>query len=366
MHIFHINSYYSEFYNGFYKEQIADNLDIEVYMPLMKGHNKKLDKSLDFLTLSENHNKFDRLTFFSKQRKIYKDVIKNINIKDISLSHAHSLFANGYIAYKLKKDYNIPYVVAVRNTDVNIFFDKIFILRNLGNKILANADRVVFISKPYLNYTIDTYVPKKLQKEIYNKSVVLPNGIDEFWHNNNYKRTSKPADKNLSILFVGKVDHNKNIETTIEAIKILIQDGYKIKYKIIGKIYDPKYKKLIEENNFITYLPFCNKKELLNHYREADIFVMPSKKETFGLVYVEAMSQGLPVIYTKDQGFDGFFKDGTVGYAVTYNSAKQIVASIKKVEENYLSISDNCIEGSKRFNWHSISQDYKKLYKEVI
>lgn len=40
---------------------------------------------------------------------------------------------------------------------------------------------------------------------------------------------------------------------------------------------------------------------------------MPSHKETFGLVYAEAMSQGLPIIYTKNQGFDGQFPDGYVG-----------------------------------------------------
>ena len=43
---------------------------------------------------------------------------------------------------------------------------------------------------------------------------------------------------------------------------------------------------------------------------------MPSRYETFGLVYGEAMSQGLPIIYSKGQGVDGYFKEGTVGYGV--------------------------------------------------
>jgi glycosyltransferase involved in cell wall biosynthesis len=58
------------------------------------------------------------------------------------------------------------------------------------------------------------------------------------------------------------------------------------------------------------------KEKLLNNYRNSDIFIMPSYNETFGLVYIEAMSQGLPIIYTQNEGVDGYFKEGSVGYSV--------------------------------------------------
>src|SRR5690606_2930407 len=49
--------------------------------------------------------------------------------------------------------------------------------------------------------------------------------------------------------------------------------------------------------------------KLKEHFSEADVFVMPSRNETFGLVYVEAMLQGLPILYTSNEGIDGFYKE---------------------------------------------------------
>src|SRR5690606_11180955 len=49
--------------------------------------------------------------------------------------------------------------------------------------------------------------------------------------------------------------------------------------------------------------------KLKEHFENADIFAMPSKAETFGLVYVEAMLQGLPILYTANEGIDGFYQE---------------------------------------------------------
>ena len=66
---------------------------------------------------------------------------------------------------------------------------------------------------------------------------------------------------------------------------------------------------------------------------------MPSFHETFGLVYIEAMSQGLPIIYTKGEGIDGYFKEATVGYSVNPKDVKNIVKKIEMIIHNYNKIS---------------------------
>ena len=66
----------------------------------------------------------------------------------------------------------------------------------------------------------------------------------------------------------------------------------------------------------------------IKYFIESDIFVMPSRYETFGLVYVEALSQGLPVIYTRGQGFDGQIPDGEVGYSVKCNDVNEIAEKL--------------------------------------
>ena len=97
-----------------------------------------------------------------------------------------------------------------------------------------------------------------------------------------------------------------------------------------------------------------------------NIFVMPSKHETFGLTYVEAMSQGIPVIYTKDEGFDGFFEDGKVGYSIKYNDYIDMSDKIKLIIKNYEAISNDCITEALKFNWKDISLRYIKEYRDVI
>lgn len=64
--------------------------------------------------------------------------------------------------------------------------------------------------------------------------------------------------------------------------------------------------------------------------RSCSVFAMPSIFETFGLVYLEALSQNLPVVYTKGQGIDGMF-DNTVGIGVDPLSVEEIKNAIKMI-----------------------------------
>jgi predicted RNA-binding protein (virulence factor B family) len=128
MKVLHINSYYSvnKLYKNLYDKQIEQGIALDVFVPI-SSQKKQIDNDMgDYTTISVNHCEFDRYIFHMKHHKIYKDIKKTYNINEYSLIHAHSLFSNGYIAMKLKEKYNIPYVVAVRNTDVNVFFKKIF------------------------------------------------------------------------------------------------------------------------------------------------------------------------------------------------------------------------------------------------
>lgn len=368
MKILHINSYYSvsNFYKNLYDKQIENGLDIDVYVPVSTAKDTSDLELGKYSKISQNHNKYDRLFFHIKHNKIYKDIIKQYKMNEYPILHAHSLFSNGYIAYKLNKKYKIPYIVAVRNTDINVFFKKMKHLRRLGVNILRNAEKVIFISKPYKEYTMEKFIPSKYKEEIESKSIVIPNGIDKFWIDNKVTTKEKPRENEINIIYVGVVNSNKNIETTTKACEILIKQGYKVNYKIIGKIKDKKYNDFIKKYPFIKYISHCPKEELIKHYRSSDIFIMPSKHETFGLVYAEAMSQGLPLIYTRGQGFDGQFEEGEVGYSVECDSQNDIADRVKDIISNYGNMSFNCIEKVDKFNWDKMDREYLKLYKKIL
>ena len=129
MKVLHINSYYvgSNFYKNLYDKQKELGLDIDVYVPVSNAIDISKLQLGDYTTISRNHNKYDRFCFHIKHNKIYKDIVNKYTISKYSIIHAHSLFSNGYIAYKIYKKYRIPYIVAVRNTDVNTFLRKRYI-----------------------------------------------------------------------------------------------------------------------------------------------------------------------------------------------------------------------------------------------
>src|SRR5690554_3754465 len=242
MKVLHINSYYStcKFYKNLYDRQKESGLDIEVYVPVPTNFDTTGLNLGKYTTIRKNHGKYDRIIFYLKHRKIYNDIIKTYDINDFALLHAHSLFSNGYIAYKLKENFNVPYIVAVRDTDVNLFFKYMIYLRKLGVEILKEADKVIFLSKPYRDFLVDKYITDFLKKEIFNKSEIIPNGIDDFWLKNKGIPKKINTQKRLKILTVGVINKRKNQLTTAKAIKKLQNKRYKVNYTIVGKIKEEK------------------------------------------------------------------------------------------------------------------------------
>lgn len=367
MKILHINSYYSGsmFYKNLYDYQYRSGIDISVFVPLSSSISDRKDFG-SYTTLSKNHTKYDRFIFHLKQSKIYSDIINKYDIKNFTISHAHSLFTNGYIAMKLKKDFGIPYIVAVRNTDTNIFFKKMFHLRRIGVEILINADRVIFLSKPYKDEVVQRYVPDKYRKEVNNKSSIVPNGIDDYWFDNIVSQKKEPSSTDLRLLQIGDINRNKNIETTVKAVELLIRKQYKVRLDVVGKVKDQKVFDKFKDLNYVHYLGTKTKEELLEVYRSNDIFILPSINETFGLVYPEAMSQGLPVIYSKNQGFDGRFVEGEVGFSVNALNHVEISNRVLDILDNYSSLSKNSFQKSLNFKWETINSKYHGIYKFIL
>ena len=90
---------------------------------------------------------------------------------------------------------------------------------------------------------------------------------------------------------------------------------------------------------------------------------MPSFHETFGLVYAEAMTQGLPIIYTKGQGFDNQFENGLVGYSVKADDIEDISKAIFSILCNYKSFNKQS-EYSQKFRWDKIVNRYMEIFAQ--
>jgi glycosyltransferase involved in cell wall biosynthesis len=315
--------------------------------------------------LNRSFSIFDRFFYYRKQNIIFNDICKKEYLKEIKLLHAHTLFSAGYAAYRISKEKNLKYIVAIRNTDVNVFFKKMLHLRSLGVMVMCNAEKIIFLSEAYKKAVLDKFVPESKRNLIEEKSIIIPNGIDNYFLENKYYRKKENKNNIINILFIGDIVMNKNIVTTIKACNYLRKEGYNIIYNIVGEIKNCFIEWQINKSFFVSYHQKCNKEQILNYMRESDIFVMPSITETFGLVYPEAMSQGMPIIYSKGQGFDGYFGDGDVGFSVKCMDYKTIAKKIIEIYTNYNSISERCTNYVDKFDWKKISLEYKRIYDSL-
>lgn len=316
--------------------------------------------------VSECFRKWDRLVFDYKQRKIIKAIEAHYDVKSFDLIHAYTLFTDGNAARTLSKKYGVPYVAAVRNTDVNDFFRLMVHLRSRGVQIMKEAKAVFFLSNAYKSQVFERYIPVRDKEIIEKKTHIIPNGIDDFWLTNVPEGEKPGLGATVNLIFAGRIDRNKNIPTILKAMQIMAERGQRSHLTVVGRVQDQNEFQKIQANPLVAYKPAMPKEKLIEEYRASDIFVMPSFTESFGLVYAEAMSQGLPVVYSKGQGFDGQFPEGFVGYHVDAASPGDLAERIMQVIAEYSHIQKNTVVAAKAFCWSEIVETYTKQYEALF
>src|SRR5699024_474986 len=301
----------------------------------------------------------DQLLFRLKIRKIFKDLCQYINVGDLKLVHAHTLYSDGAVALKIKQEYGIPYVVAIRNTGVNIFQKYRPDLRYRKDKILREASKVIFITPAYHDRLLSK-LDENLKRDVKEKLITIPNGIDSFFLE--HSGENDKDNSSLKVLYVGKFIKRKNIKSLIKAVELL-RNKKPVKLTLVGGSDDDKakIKKMLSSDKYawVDYLGQINSvNELRQIYASHDIFAMTSYNETFGLVYTEALSQGVPILLTKGEGVDGYFEKEDVSETVKdpYD-VKEIAQKIGLLADRLDNkLKKRCIASAKIFDWSRISQ----------
>ncbi len=372
MKVLHINcNYVTTSLHATMISHMNNLTDNTVFCPVRKGMNYPMHFD-DNVVVSECFSSLDRVFYYVKQNKLFQSINTLMEHNKFDIIHAYTLLTDGNLAMRLKLRYGIPYVVTIRGTDIYDFFRIKPYLINRGLRIMEQASAVFFLSHSYYDVVFEKYIPNKMKDRIMAKSFIVPNGINDFWFDNmsfnrNIEDTERRlTEKRIKLLCVGRIDKNKNIKTIQKSVKLLEKKGWLAHLEIVGGAENKRlYKSLVADTNS-TFFPPKPKEELIAYYRNNDIFVLPSHKESFGLVYAEAMSQGMPVLYTKGQGFDGQFDEGTVGYRVDDNNPKDIAKRVIDICSDYAEISLRCKNKVLKFRWDEICGMYYEIYKNTL
>lgn len=371
--ILHICSYYvgNKLYKYLFKNFESKVEKQLVYVPIRAedDRDKNFFESKNTTIFYDGFlKKYHKFLYGTKIKKQKKRLINYLNksglyFNEFNIIHAHTLFTDGGTAYLLHKEYGTPYVLSVRNTDINSFYKYALHYRSFSHKVLINSKRIVFISYAYKEILFNL-LPKSIVNKIKDKCLVIPNGIDNIYFSK--VPLINKQDTKLRLFTSASLDKNKNIITVLKTVKHLNDKGVDIDYRVAGKGDELKVLQgYVKQNNLakqVSFVGYLTSKDLIKELDLSDVFILLSYKETFGISYIEALARGKPIIYTQGQGIDGYFPEGHVGYAVCPTDVYAVSKAIESILEKYDEIASVCLKESRAFDWPRISAWYLKAY----
>lgn len=174
------------------------------------------------------------------------------------------------------------------------------------------------------------------------------------------------------LLFVGRLGKEKNIPFLLEAMRHLLENGQNVRLVIVaGGPEEENLKKMAAELGVASAITFAGRKpfdQVVQAYREADLFVFASMTETQGLVILEAMSTGLPVVAVRATGVEDVVEDGRNGFLTSADTV-EFARAIQKVlsnEELYRTMSANALHTASEYSSEKQAQKLVRAYEQVL
>ena len=287
-----------------------------------------------------------------------------------------------------RKSLNIPVLTTIHAVAIDEFLAcqkemqmiyglKFFGPRRLGNAPIHTAS--VFL-KEYISYkysdaliTVSQHSFQKLQ-ELYHPSVktyVVYGGISKFEARKPVKRTSYKK----KLLFVGRIDPRKGLHYLIRALPLIPND---IEVTIAGtrSLSGGRYNDYLQNmiatldvQRQIKFLGSVSEKEKWNLYRLSDLLVLPSIHEALGLVILEAMNAGLPVVASNVGGIPEVVKDGENGLLFeprNWMDLAEKITSLLNDDEMLERMGKNAKRSVHGMTWTKAAKEYTKIYEKYI
>jgi len=277
-----------------------------------------------------------------------------------TLIHAHFMWPSGHLGVGLKKKLGVPLFLTIHE-------DLDFFKRELDDQatvsMLKQVDQIIRVNRSDL----DT-----LRK--YNKNTMfIPNGFNRsiFKMIDKLKARRKlglPNDRFITFSLGGLIKR-KGFDHLINAVD-QVKEMHGDIYSIIGG-YGPEEKNLERQINslklsdHVKLLGPVPEKELSLWLNACDLFVHPSLSESFGIVQIEAMACGKPIVATKNGGSEEIVTDDRLGYIVAKQDPEALGKAIIKAKDNKWD-AERILKHSRKYRWDQIAQTIASQYRASI
>lgn len=241
--------------------------------------------------------------------------------------HAQHIWLLSYLAVQ----YGVPCLITAHGTDL-MGYEKWPAFRRYADAAASRCSKIIAISKD------NGELVRKLFPQAEKKTVLLPNGYDDdVFYPEPQDRTNVlaqydiPYDGEKIVLFAGKLTHFKGVDTLLDAAARYeaAPDGRVL--TVIAGSGDRDLELRAQAARLglrgAHFVGNRTQRQLRALYNIADVFAMPSRREPFGLVALEAMACGTPVVATNEGGLPDFVKD-EVGALVGTDDAKALAEAI--------------------------------------
>ena len=307
-------------------------------------------------------------------------VKKVINEFNPDIIHIHHPFLLSSAAIMYGKKLGIPKILTIHTQ----YEQYAYYVSPVPERVTHEAIKMIISNLAYKTDCITT--PSASMKKIIenygikNRIEVIPNAIHliSFKEDDELKRTEIKKKYNLKeddkiILFVGRVASEKSIDKVIKALAIIKKRGIgKEKLLIVGN--GPAMDELkqltrslkVEED--LIFTGTVSYEEIQHYYKMAYVFTIASTTETFGIVTIEALASGVPVVAVKAPGAADILTDGLDGLLVDDDVEKIANALEKIIKEPELreKLSLGALKTSEKYSINKISEKMLNLYREVI
>ena len=219
-----------------------------------------------------------------------------------------------------------------------------FIQKMLLGYVLKGTDVNFFETK----YLVDYFYPFN------RKTYWFPNVRGEVM------KPEMPRNFKKRFVYIGTINEEKGIDEIIE-IANRLDDNYTL--DLYGPIIEKKYTKELFQQQKVNYKGALNPHEVLGVLDTYDILILPSHREGYPGVIIEAFSLGIPVIATKLQGVMEMIEDGVNGLLIDIKNAQQLKSAIESIDKQaYDLLSQNALKSYLYFN----SQEQTSLFLKRI
>jgi len=316
---------------------------------------------------------FPRAWFFATSgKRMYrgiKELIEGIYQEfPFDLIHAHVALPDGYAGALICRDLGLPLVVTIHGQDLQHTVYRGSQCREALSYALAGANRVIVVSQK-LKRLMEYFFPSEKEKV-----VIVPNGIDPEKINQAMVTFCLKREKGPLIVSVSNLVKTKGVDLNLQAIHRLRHKYPTLRYLVVGD--GPEFlalKKLTRQLHLEEHVQFVGRvphQQALQYIASCDVFSLPSWSEGFGIVYLEAMACGKPVVGCKGEGVEDFVEHGITGLLVEPKSVVSLVEAL----DFLLSFPDKAKAMGERargvvlanYTWEKNAEKTIAVYREVL